>query len=100
MKGFSFITVRRQDYPPAKHFLSVHYGDLVFRSGYLWSEGRLQYRAVGIRQAYSAEVNVALPRNELVYLSGPFQLNICLGTFFAIYEKGYIEEFGGSVFLV
>lgn len=79
-----------------KHFPSVHYGDLVFRSGYLWSEGWLQYRAAGITKAYSVEVKAALPRKELVYLSGPCQLNICLRDFLQFMKKGHIEGSGGG----
>lgn len=77
-----------------KHFLSVHYRDLVFSSGYLWSEGWLQYRAPGIRKAYSVEVKVALPRNKLVYLSGPCQLNICLRDFLQFMKRGILKNLG------
>lgn len=77
-----------------KHIPSVHYRDLVFRSGYLRSEGWLQYRAPGIRKAYSVEVKVALPRNELVYLSGPCQLNICLGDFLQFMKRGILKNLG------
>lgn len=77
-----------------KHFLSVHYRDLVFRSGYLWSEGWQQYRALGIRKAYSVEVEVALARNELVYLSGPCQLNICLRDFLQFMKRGMLKNLG------
>ncbi len=75
-----------------KHFLSVHYRDLVLRSGYLWSEGWLQYGAPGIRKAYSVEVKVALPRNELVYLSGPCQLNICLRDFLQFMKRVILKN--------
>lgn len=87
-----------QDCPRASaNISSLHYGDLVFRSGYLWSEGWLQYRAAGIIKAYSVEVKAALPRNELVYLSGPCQLNICLRDFLQFMKKGHIEgSRGGS----
>lgn len=62
MQCFSFISVRLQDCPRASaNISSVHYRDLVFRSGYLWSEGWLQYRAPGMRKAYSVEVKVGLP---------------------------------------
>lgn len=38
---------------------------------------------------------VALPRNELVYLSGPCQLNICLRNFLQFMKRGHIEESRG-----
>lgn len=79
-----------------KHFLSVRYRDLVFRSGYLWNEGWLQYRAPGIREAYSVEVKVALPRNEVVYLSGPCQLNICLRDILRFMKRGILKNKGGE----
>lgn len=52
--------------------------------------------AAGITKAYSVEVTAALPRNELVYLSGPCQLNICLRDLLQFMKKGHIEGYGGG----
>lgn len=60
----------------------------------MWSEGWLQYGAAGITKAYSVEVKAALPRNELVYLSGPCQLNICLRDFQQFMKKGILKDLG------
>lgn len=64
--AFISIRLQRLSMGQCKHFLSIYYRDLVFRSSYLWSERWLQYAAAGIRETYKVVVKGALPRNEVV----------------------------------
>lgn len=96
MQCFAFISVSLQDCPRASANISSLFimETLSLDWCYLWSEGWLQYRAPGIRKTHSVEGKAALPRNELVYLSGPGQLNICLRDVLQLMKRGTLKNLG------
>lgn len=98
MQCFAFISVvAGLSTGQCKHFLSVHYRDLVLDGAAVCGvKGGCNTEHRVLESTYAQlRFGVALPRNELVYLSGPCQLNICLRNFLQFMKRGYIEESRG-----
>lgn len=96
MKCFSFISVRQRNCPWASANISSLFIIETLSSDQAIcgvKDGcNMEYRVLERHTEF--EVKVTLPRNEVVYLSGPCQLNICLRDILRFMKTGVLKNLG------